>query len=448
MKPPQAPPPIEPVLVSLTERSRERFFMSATEPAPDRSYRHWDVLRHMTPPEGLTKEQYWAAIKLARRQGRRALPLKDPAGRPFSFITPDHLWEMLHQIDQNASGAIQVPEPITNPATRDRYLQSTLIEEALTSSQIEGAVATREQAKDLIRGNRKPASRHERMVYNNYQALSAIRDLVAEPLTPALIGRIHSIITADTMDEKFQPPFLRTEGDGIAIRDDEGMVWYEPPPAREIPTRMKALCAFANQEKSGRFLHPVIKAILLHFWLAVDHPFVDGNGRTARALFYWSMLKDGYWLTEFLSISSIIKKGQGKYSEAFLHAESDDCDATYFLDHQLRVILRAVESLHAYLARKVLEVRGTERLLRQMDGVNHRQLALLSHALRHPGERYTIQSHQRSHRVSYQTARTDLIGLGEARLLEPGRSGNRMIFSAPVDLASRLRRTGSRRKNL
>jgi hypothetical protein len=42
------------------------------------------------------------------------------------------------------------------------------------------------------------------------------------------------------------------------------------------------------------FIHPVMRAITLHFWLAYDHPFCDGNGRTARALFYWSMLKQGY----------------------------------------------------------------------------------------------------------------------------------------------------------
>lgn len=440
MRLPKPPPLIDPILAAMDEQARARLFRSVAEPAPEQKYRHWDTLRHLEPPDGLTKEQYWAAIKLARSQGRRILTLKDPAGRPFSYVTTDHIWEMLHQIDQNASGRIQIPEPITNPATRDRYLQSSMIEEALTSSQIEGAVATREQAKDIIRGNRQPATRHERMVYNNYLALSAIREHLQEPLTPELIGQIHSIITEDTLDEQYRPPYLRTEGDGIAVRDEEDTVWYAPPAAREIPARMKALCAFANRDAKGGFVHPVVKAILLHFWLAIDHPFVDGNGRTARALFYWSMLKDGYWLVEYLSISSIIKKGQTSYNETFLFAESDDCDATYFLDHQLRVILRAVASLHEYLGRKVLEVRNTEGLLRSLDGINHRQLALLSHAMRHPGERYTIQSHRRSHRVSYQTARTDLLGLGEAGLLEPGRMGNRLVFFSPADLAARLRR--------
>ena len=68
-------------------------------------------------------------------------------------------------------------------------------------------------------------------------------------------------------------------------------------------------------EIAGGFIHPMIRSIILHFWLAYDHPFVDGNGRTARALFYWSMLRHGYWLFEFISISQIILKGPDQIRE-------------------------------------------------------------------------------------------------------------------------------------
>ena len=64
------------------------------------------------------------------------------------------------------------------------------------------------------------------------------------------------------------------------------------------------------------FIHPVMRAITLHFWLAYDHPFCDGNGRTARALFYWSMLKQGYWLFEFISISSVINQAPWRGTSA------------------------------------------------------------------------------------------------------------------------------------
>jgi len=444
---PSTPPATLSLLGKAIADKGPLFFSHATDPAPGGKYRHWEDLRHIAPPGGLTKEEYWAAVKLARRQGRRDLSLMDPSGKPFSFISTDHVWEMLHKIDQGASGENRVLEPITNPSTRDRYLQSSLIQEALTSSQIEGAVATREQAKALIRGNRQPVTRHERMVYNNYRALSVIRDQLEGPLTPDLVSEIHSVITDGTIDEKYRHPYYRTEGDGIAVCDEiTGEIYYSPPSAKEIPQRMQALCAFANQENATKFVHPVVRAILLHFWLAIDHPFVDGNGRTARALFYWSMLKSGYWLTEYISISSIIKQSQSSYNAAFLFAESDERDATYFLDHQLRVILRALDSLHVYLAKKTVEVRMTEDLLHKIEAVNHRQLALLSHALRHPGERYTISSHQISHRVSYGTARSDLLKLASSGLLEAYQSGRQLVYIAPDDLNDRLKHPRLKRR--
>jgi Fic family protein len=63
-------------------------------------------------------------------------------------------------------------------------------------------------------------------------------------------------------------------------------VFHTPPPAAELPARLEAMCDFANSKTPDTFIHPVVRGIFLHFWLAYDHPFVDGNGRTARALFY------------------------------------------------------------------------------------------------------------------------------------------------------------------
>src|SRR5439155_13308472 len=186
--------------------------------------------------------------------------------------------------------------------------------------------------------------------------------------------------------------------------------------------RLDALCAFANDVRSQAegsaksFIHPAVRSILLHFWLAYDHPFVDGNGRTARALFYWSMLRQGYWLFEFVSISEILVKAPAQYATSFLYTEIDNNDATYFLLYQCEVIRRAITSLHDYIDRKSKELRETEAVLRGTTELNHRQQALITHALRHPGTRYTIEGHRRSHAIVYETARHDLMALAELGL--------------------------------
>ena len=439
MKPPRTPPTLVDLITALQQTGRLVDVLGmGIGPAPGGRYRHLDKLRHYPPPDGLTIEEWWAGIKFARMVLRRELPIVDRDGYSFSYSTPDPVLEMLHTIDRDASGAIKAQDSITNPNTRDRYIQSSLIEEAITSSQLEGAATTREKAKQLIRSGRRPVGRSERMILNNYRAMQLVASLKDEPLTPELVSTIHAQITDGTLDH-VEPPYFRVPGDGVVVYDErDNRLLHLPPPAEQIRERMAALCEFANKPQLPGFLHPVIKAIILHFWLAYDHPFVDGNGRTARALFYWSMLADGFWLTEFLSISRIFRKAPAKYGRAFLYTETDENDMTYFILYHLSVVVRAIDDLHVFLAKKMKEIRETENLVKTSISLNHRQIAILSHALRHPDQRYTIESHRSSHRVSYQTARTDLLGLERKKLFSRVQSGNTFVFQAVYDLHQRL----------
>jgi Fic family protein len=251
------------------------------------------------------------------------------------------------------------------------------------------------------------------------------------------------MVTEGTLEDPAAAGRLRRADipeEDINIIDEVGRVLHRPPDAVQLEARMAALCEFANGQEP--FIHPVVRAVLLHLWLAYDHPFVDGNGRTARALFYWFTASQGYWLLEFVSISRILKRAPGKYARAFLYTETDDNDATYFILNQLGVLRQAINRLHAYLDRKMRQARDTERMLRQSGALrnqlNHRQLALLTHALRHREFAYTFQSHQGSHGVTYQTSRTDLLALADAGLLLQMKIGRKFVFRAAPDLRDRL----------
>ena len=353
---------------------------------------------------------------------------------------PDPALEMLHNIDQGASGQINVPDTIINPQSRNRYLQSSLIEEAITSSQLEGAATTRKVAKEMLRSGRRPTDHAERMILNNYHAMQLISKHKQRKMTPALIKEIHRIIGKDTLPADSSSSWLRTDDKTAVYEDRDGTLLHQPPKAREIPGRMEKLCQFANGGARHEFVHPVVRAILLHFWLAYDHPFIDGNGRTARALFYWAMLKQGYWLAEFLSISSILRKAPAAYVRSFLYTETDENDLTYFILAQLRVINKAIKQLHNYIGRKSRQVRAIEQTLRNAAELNHRQIALLGHAMRNPGFRYSIRSHLHSHGITYATARNDLLTLEQRNLLRRSRAGRMFLFVASPDLEERLQR--------
>ncbi|MEX2582559.1 MAG: Fic family protein [Gemmatimonadota bacterium] len=434
---PRTPPPLD-ELLEHTGLASKLARLLETSPLPDGDYYHWDQLRHRSPPADLTHEEWWTGVKLSRTQQLKPISLEDKEGRPFQYWSPDPVLRLLHEVDKEASGRIQIAEEVTNPSTRDRYIINSLIEESITSSQLEGAATTTDVAKDMIRSGRRPSDKSERMILNNYHAMRFVRENVGNPLTPAMLFTLHSIVTDRTLDDPSKAGTIRAPDDQIVIEDGYGNLLHVPPPPSELDERIDLMCRFANERPDDTFVHPVIRAIILHFWVGYDHPFVDGNGRAARALFYWSMLSQGYWLTEYISISRILKKAPGQYSRPFLYTETDANDLTYFLLYQLRVIRRAIDELQAYLARKIAEVREVDALLRQSSDLNYRQLALLSHALKHPGHRYTIQSHQTSHGVAYQTARTDLLDLVDRGLLIQRKRGRTYVFSAPAKLGEIL----------
>jgi Fic family protein len=438
-------PPIEALIAKLGEGAVDALTAPAAVLLRDR-YLHWDKLRRLPPPAGLSSEQWWLKVKAARSDELRTLPLTDPDGRAFGYTLPDLVLRHLHRIDQRCAGEVAMDEVVTSDRqAMGRFLVNSLMEEAIRSSQLEGATTSRVIAKELLRSGRPPRDRSERMIANNYRALQFMREEMAATLTPDSVLELHRILTEGTLADPAAAGRLQQPGeDRVAVFDrDEGPPVHVPPPAEQLPERLRLLCEFANEGDGERFVHPVVRSILLHFWLAYDHPFEDGNGRTARILFFWSMHRRGYWLAEYLPISRLIRAAPAQYGRAFMETETDEGDTTYFLLHQLRLIERAIDDLHAYLRRKSAEQRDLKQMLDGVEGLNGRQLALLTHAVKHPEHVYAFGGHARSHRVTHETARSDLGGLAERGLLLRTRRGRSYAFTTPSDLAERLRESGT-----
>jgi Uncharacterized conserved protein len=444
MNKPQTPPSFQQIWQEIAKNPErmQRVFTHMT-PIWKNRYLHWHTLQYRDPPQGLTVKDWWAAIKIARNGQLREIPLKDVHGNPFRFGMPDPALEYLHKVDQNAGGQIQTfDKDAVNPGAQEKYLIHSLIEEAITSSQLEGATATRQVAKEMIRTQRPPKNKSERMILNNYQTMHLIKEKANEELSIELILDLHRRLSEDTLDDPGAVGRFRNDKEEVRVYDNMAIseiILHTPPPAEQLKERIQALCDFANGITPPFYIHPVIRSILLHFWLGYDHPFIDGNGRCARALFYWSMLRQKYWLCEYLSISQILRKAPSKYARSFLYSESDDNDLTYFILYNLSVLVRAMDELHAYITARSSELRKVDRLLRGTSyNLNHRQIDLLQHALRHQDAIYTIKGHQRANNIVYQTARTDLLGLERLKLLEKKQRGKELVFLPSEFLEKKL----------
>ena len=404
---------------------------------------NYEECGHRTPI-GLTRDQFWFLVKLARTTGREAIPLVDGTGAPFTYRLPPAARRVLHLADTEMAGTIRAAVPeLESPESQARYVLRSLTDEAIASSQIEGANVTREDAKRMLRDKRPPRTEAERMVRNNYDTIIMLRDRHDEQMTPDLLCEIQRCLTKDTLKKPDQAGRFRRSDEDIRIWNDvDNEVVHTPPPAEELPARVDLLCAFANEaddpSRPGQFTHPVVRAVALHFWVGFDHPFADGNGRTARALFYWSMLRGGYWLAEYLTISEIIRGHPVQYGKAYLDTEIDDNDLTYFVLYHLTVLERSLAAFRAYMARKVaarVNLAATVRSAR----FNPRQREVLIGALRNPAALVTYESYARDFGVTVPTARTDLLALETLGLLRLNRSGRRFEFVPAANLGELLR---------
>lgn len=441
MKPDLPTPPLE----ALWKLPQPRVFavLSATG-LDDTDYLHWEKIRQLTPPSGLSTLEWWLALKWRRNASAMPLPmLKAVNGGALQVTRHARMDAALSRLDRQLTGFQSLPETLANAASRDRYLVSSLMEEAIHSSLFEGAVSTREAAKDLLRSDRPPVSRDERMIVNNYRAMTLLREIRGEPLRVETVLELHRIMTEATLDDPAAAGRVQTPAEPrVRVIDDRlHRVVHEPPSAESLPGRLERLVAFANgsDEEDGRFVHPILRAILLHFQLAYDHPFADGNGRTARALFYWCLLNRGYWMAEYLSISRLLYRGRAPYEKAYLHVETDGHDGTYFVLQQLDVLGLAVNELFAHVERKRHQQHQLERRLRNDPDLNHRQLAVLNHALKNPDAHYTHESHAHSHRISVMTARADLQSLVGRGWLNQRRSGKRFVYTPAPGLDARFK---------
>lgn len=338
--------------------------------------------------------------------------------------------------------------PVAQPSFHNLLLFKSLVDEAITSSQLEGASTTRKVAKAMIQESRAPRNRSERMILNNYQGILYVRRFADTPLTPLtpptpeIVKELQRQRTDGALDDQVAAGRFRKVEEDIVVEDEWGARLHTPPPAEELEERMQAMCDFANGKQPSECVPPVVRAILLHFWLAYEHPFVDGNGRTARALFYWSMAREGYWLCEYVSISRVLRKARAQYARAYLYTETDKNDATYFVLYQMRVLQRAIADLLEYLSRKATEMHGAEEIIRKASDVttelNQRQLAVINLALKQPNTRFTVESHRISHGVSHETARSDLMKLVSQQLLSQRKVGRAFTFVPATNLRALL----------
>ena len=368
-------------------------------------YEYWDTVKYKKCPKGCSSKKLWIYVKASRL--KNMVRVWDKYGITLGIT--NQMQRMCHEFDMNFGGFWGTSSVISGD-NKERYLNSSLMEEAIFSSQMEGAATTRQVAKDMLRKKMTPKDKSQQMIVNNYQTIQFVVQHQNTPLTIDLLQHIHRLMTEHTLNNPQDAGRFRSSDDVVVENGITHEIVHYPPSYTEIPDFVKDLCKFFNEEKPRVFIHPIIRGIIIHYMIAYMHPFVDGNGRTARALFYWYMLKQKYWLTEYLSISRVIAKSKKSYEKSFQYAEADGNDIGYFVAFNLHVLDLSFKQLQGYLKRKQEEKKAANTFL-QLGDINDRQAQIIKMFVDNPKEVITVKDIQSKFYISATTAKADIIGL-------------------------------------
>ena len=397
-------------LIQMYARGDSSVVLSLVEKLND-EYAYWNEVKYKVLPSDITPRQMWCYLKASRVSNYVSVWPK----YGLKMKLTNQMQRMCHQFDMNFGGSLGSSSIIPEEG-REQYLLSSLMEEAISSSQMEGASTTRRVAKEMLRKKISPKDKSQQMIFNNYRTIRFIVENKQAVLTEELLLKVHALMTENTLEHPEHAGCFRQNDDVVVEDGITHEVVHTPPSKDDIPEFVASLCDFFNEEKPELFIHPIIRGIIIHFMIAYMHPFVDGNGRTARALFYWYMLRQGYWLTEYMSISRIISRSKKAYEKAYLHVEADGMDLGYFIAYNLRILDLAFGELRQYINRKLLLRKQAQALLR-IGGINERQSEMLRMYQETPSAVFTVKDFQIKFGITPTTAKSDIVSLLQRDIL-------------------------------
>lgn len=402
-------------------------------------YLHWHDFNHRFDKE-FKEQKVWAWWALQFNRGLEQhdkLTSEDGTGFIWSPNALNHYppkIEKLYRFEHTG---------ITTDQKRHLLVKSLIMEEAITSAQLEGAATTRAVAKEMLSSGREPSDDSETMILSNWNLMQYALENLDRDLDLELIQEFNHIATEKVSENDHVPGVIREREVKVVKSDADAEITHQAPPPEEIERLLSDLCEYANTEHEDiNYIHPVIKAIVIHFLIGYIHPFLDGNGRTARALFYWYAIKHGYENFQYISISALLKKKANDYGRAYIRTETDQLNLTYFLQFNLEIIVKALGEFAEYIQGKIDANRKMVEKLSESPLYEHFQrqhIDIISKALKNPGREFSVKEIEQDNNVSSTAARGYLDKLYHLDLLLKYKSkGNKYTYFAPASLKDKL----------
>ncbi|MCJ8206149.1 Fic family protein [Pseudomonas sp. RGM2987] len=413
-------------------------YLKLYAPVDDKGrYQHYDTLRFRIPAK-LDHSLAWSVVKSSRRlQLSDIMSLGAPPHVGRLLLTPAIQMAISESDRHTTAAALEWMSSKIGEQKHIQYLLKDLIEdEAISSSQLEGAATTTKVAKDLLKRQRGPRTPDEKMIIGNFRMMQCAWRSRNTPLSAELIAELHQVGVENIDDDHYRPGTFRSVGDNVVVEDGDGNVVHTPPTAEGLEERLNKLAEWINTNHTDitnkTYLHPLIKAIILHFSIGYEHPFHDGNGRVARSLFYWYLFKHDFAAFRYIAISTLLKSAPTRYGKSYVYTETDEMDLTYFVDYQCRIIARAISDFKAAYE-ETLEGMNKFNLFLYESGLfgklNDKQKTVLQVAKSGRALEFTATAVKDNLGCSYNTAAAVLNGLVDHNLFQKRKEGREWIYT-------------------
>ena len=399
----------------------------------------WAEFESLEVPTAITREQTWDILNALRRQTAVELPFRDGKGRCGWYYPTRSIVADLDDIDKRCHEGSWL-----DLATRSRnttyFLVEAHVDEAIATLQEDGLTIGYEKAREVLLAERDPESSEEQLLLNWHRAAWYLEELVDTPCTPDVILEMYERIS------------YGVEGQTTRSSRQGSRLWKRKQ--LDCPAALSLAAKLVEESNVAYAEHPLLLALgVRHLFMSVL-PLPAWNGLVCSLMMKLVFRKTRRPVLAFVPIVKASREWEdGAIRPPVVMASvedaevliDDEVDYTIYINVMTRLVRRKLDEVEIELTRMLKRDEAFVHALRNDLDLNHRQRAVLQVALSNPEAVFRIESHQKTHRVAYATARADLYELVDLGFL--GRVRVRRAFEFPVTPGLRQLLMGPGRKN-
>ena len=315
------------------------------------------------------------------------------------------------------------------PKWEAKLRRQSILHNTHSSTAIEGNKLTLKQVEDLSDGKRIVATDKDKQEVLNYiEAMECIPSLTKKGnINVKDLLKIHNIVSKKTLRSNAESGAFRKQQVFIGKKIFNGtgfkeVVEYMPPPTKDVPRLVEEFIKWLNLGKTWE-INPVILGAIVHYEIARIHPFIDGNGRTARLFATLILYLSGFDHRRIFALDDFYDQDRKSYYDALKTVQQGNSDLTkwieYFTDGVAYSVTEAKEA--------VLKLKSTRKTIGEKQiALTSRQMKIVEYIT--SNDKVTNKELRNIFRISAQSVHKELTKLVGLKIIQSSGKGRSLCY--------------------